>query len=59
VAPAEPKSQGGLIDELNAAAEAMKRVPWAALEQLKGNADILRRIDETEALLRSLRKTLS
>jgi ParB family chromosome partitioning protein len=59
VAPPEPKPQGGLIDELNAAAEAMKRVPWTTLEQLKGNADILRRIDETEALLRSLRKTLA
>jgi ParB family chromosome partitioning protein len=59
VAPPEPQSQVGLMDELNAATEAMKRVPWTTLEQLKGNADVLRRIDEAEALLRSLRKTLT
>jgi ParB family chromosome partitioning protein len=37
----------------------MKRVPWTALEQLKGDAEILRKIDDAEALLRSLRRALS
>lgn len=55
----EPKEQLGLVDELNSATEAMKRVPWTALERLKGNADVLRQLDEAEALLRSLRKTLT
>ena len=39
--------------------EAMKQLPWTALAELKGNRDILRKIEETEALLKSLRKTLS
>ncbi len=55
----EPKEQLGLVDELSAATEAMKRVPWTALERLKGNANVLRQLDEAEALLRSLRKTLT
>jgi ParB family chromosome partitioning protein len=37
----------------------MKRVPWMALAELKGDADILKKIDDAEALLKSLRKTLS
>ena len=41
------------------AVEAMKRVPWTTLAELKGDPDILKRIDDAEALLKSLRKTLS
>jgi ParB family chromosome partitioning protein len=36
----------------------MKRVPWTALADLKGNSDILKKIDDAEALLKSLRKAL-
>jgi ParB family chromosome partitioning protein len=36
----------------------MKRVPWTALSDLKGDAEILRKIDEAEARLKSLRKAL-
>jgi ParB family chromosome partitioning protein len=38
--------------------EAMKRVPWTTLAEMKGDVEILKRIDEVEALLKSLRKTL-
>ncbi len=38
--------------------EAMRRVPWTMLEELKGNPDVLKQIDDAEALLKSLRKTL-
>jgi len=37
----------------------MKRVPWTALEELKGDAELLKKIDEAQLLLKSLRKTLS
>ncbi len=59
VAPPEPQVQVGLVGELDAATEAMKRVPWTTLDQLKGNAEVLRRIDEAETLLKTLRKTLT
>lgn len=53
------KNKRGLSGELDAAVEAMKSVPWTALAELKGDADILKKINEAEALLKSLRKTLS
>jgi len=37
----------------------MKRIPWMALVELKGNPEILKKMDDAEALLRSLRETLS
>jgi ParB family chromosome partitioning protein len=36
----------------------MKRVPWTALADLKGDPDIIKKIDDAEALLKSLRKAL-
>jgi ParB family chromosome partitioning protein len=36
----------------------MKRVPWTALVDLRGDPELLKKIDEAEALLRSLRETL-
>ena len=57
--PAAKKAKNGLADELEFAVEAMKRVPWTTLAELKGDPDILKKIDDAEALLRSLRKTLS
>jgi len=59
LAPAEKSAKSGLVPELDAAIDAMSRLPWTALEELKGSADVLKRIDEAEALLQNLRKTLS
>jgi ParB family chromosome partitioning protein len=51
--------KGGLSGDLEAAVDAMKKVPFSALQELKGDADILKKIDEAEALLQSLRGALS
>jgi ParB family chromosome partitioning protein len=53
------KSKTGLAGELDAAVEAMKRVPWTALEEMKGDPDLLQKIDEARNLLKSLRRTLT
>jgi ParB family chromosome partitioning protein len=45
--------------DLEAAVEAMKNVTWTALEELKGDRDILKKIADAIALLQSLRKALS
>jgi ParB family chromosome partitioning protein len=58
VSPGKAEERG-LSGELDAAADAMKRVPWTTLAEMKGNPDILKKIDDVEALLKSLRKTLS
>lgn len=59
VAAPEKKSKSGLPGDLEAAVEAMKNVPWTALQELKGDPDILKKIADAEELLSSLRKALS
>jgi ParB family chromosome partitioning protein len=59
VAPVAKQSKTGLPGHLDAAVEAMKGVPWTALQELKGDPDILKKIDYAEVLLQSLRKALS
>lgn len=56
---APAKKLDGLAGELDSMVAAVKGVPWTALEELKGDGDILKRIDDAEALLKGLRKTLS
>ena len=56
--PVEKKPKDGLLTELDAAVEAMKNVPWTALQELKGNATVLKKIADAEQLLKSLRKAL-
>lgn len=59
LAPSSKKPKGGLAGDLEAAVDAITHVPWTALEELKGDQEILKKIDKAEALLKSLRKTLS
>jgi len=59
VAPVTKQSNTGLPDELESAVEAMKNVPWTVLQELKGDPNVLRKLDDAEALLKSLRKALS
>jgi ParB family transcriptional regulator, chromosome partitioning protein len=59
IRPVEKKPDNQPLSELGAAVEAMKCVPWTALEELKGDEMVLKKLDEAEALLRSLRKALS
>jgi len=53
------KRGSGLSGELEAAIEAMKTVPWTVLQELKGDIKTLKKIDDAEALLQSLRQALS
>ena len=47
------------LHELRAVIEAMKRVPWTTLQDLKGDETTLRKLDEAETLLKSLRRALT
>ena len=58
VRPAEERVDERPLVELEVAVEAMKKVPWTTLQDLKGDETVLRRLDEAENLLRSLRKAL-
>jgi ParB family chromosome partitioning protein len=57
--PTEKKPKGGLPGDLDSVMESMKALPWTALQEMRGDKDLLEKIDEAEALLRSLRKALS
>jgi len=56
--PPQKKDKSGLAADLESAIESMKRVPWTALSDLKGDPEILKKIDDAEALLKSLRRAL-
>lgn len=57
--PIEKKAKNGLLAELEAAVEAMKNVPWTALQEMKGDTSVLKKLEDAEDLLRSLRKALN
>jgi ParB family transcriptional regulator, chromosome partitioning protein len=44
---------------LAALIEAMKSLPWTTLQQLKGDVTLLKKIEEAESTLKSLRKALT
>ena len=46
----------GEIDELN---QALQRHPWTSLVQLKGDPQAMKKIEETEKLLKELKKALA
>jgi ParB family transcriptional regulator, chromosome partitioning protein len=58
VAAADHKTSG-LTAELESAITTMKKLPWTAIADLKGNQKLLDTIEDAEALLSSLKRTLS
>lgn len=52
-------AKSGLYNNLDAALDTMKSVPWTELQELKKDPKVLEKIDAVEALLRSLRNALS
>ena len=58
LAPSPTKSEG-LIGDIENLSEAIKRYPWTTLSALKGDQQLIRRIAETEKLLKDLKRSLS
>jgi ParB family transcriptional regulator, chromosome partitioning protein len=56
---APEKKQAGLLVDLASAVETMRNVPWTALQELKGDPDVLSKLDDAEKLLKSLRQALT
>ena len=55
----EKKANDGLLTGLESAVEAMKCVPWTTLQEMKGDTSVLKKIEDAEELLKSLRKALT
>jgi ParB family chromosome partitioning protein len=59
VASAPAKKQHGLLGDIEQISESLQRYPWTTLATLKGNPEVLRKLEETEKLLKELRKALA
>jgi ParB family chromosome partitioning protein len=59
VAPEKPSRNGGLVGELEELIDVIQRRPWTELVELGRDQRLMRRLDEAEAMLKALRRTLS
>jgi ParB family transcriptional regulator, chromosome partitioning protein len=57
--PALSRRRQGLAGDIEALAETIKGYSWTALAGLKGDMDLVRTLEDTEKLLKDLRRTLS
>jgi ParB family chromosome partitioning protein len=57
--PAPAKKNQGLIGDIEQLSESIQRYPWTTLASMKGDQQVLRKLEETENLIKELRKALS
>lgn len=57
--PAPSKKNQGLLGDIEQVSESLRRYPWTTLAALKGDVQVLRKLEETEKLLKDLKKALS
>ncbi len=57
--PVATKKNRGLLGDIDALGDAIRRYPWTTLATMKGNPQVIMKLEETEKLLKELRKTLS
>jgi ParB family chromosome partitioning protein len=57
--PVPPTKQHGLLGDLEELNQALRRYPWTALSEMKGDAQAIRKLEEIEKLLKDLKKALS
>jgi len=59
VAPTSNKKARGLVGDIEQLYEALSRYPWTTLAEMKGDPQVLRKLEETEKLVKDLKKALS
>ena len=52
------RNEPDFVVNLDATVDAVKQLPWATVEKLKGDPEILKKLEDAEALLHALRDTL-
>lgn len=57
--PAPLKKRAGLTGDIQTLADTIKSYPWTTLADLKGDAELLRTLEDAEKLLATLKKTLA
>ncbi len=56
--PESGRKKGGLAGDIEELTQALKRHSWTALAESRGDAELLRQVEEAEKLLRELKKAL-
>ncbi len=59
LSPAPSKRAQGLVGDIDQLSESLQRYPWTTLAAMKGDQQVLRKLEETEKLIKELKKTLS
>lgn len=59
LAPKAARGDPDFVANLDITVEAMKQLPWAELEKLKGDPELLKKLEDAAALLHALRQTLT
>ena len=57
--PAPAKKNQGLIGDIDQLSESIQRYPWTTLASMKGDQQVIKKLEETENLIKELRKALS
>lgn len=57
--PSTTKKAHGLIGDIDQLNESLQRYPWTTLAAMKGDQQVLRKLEETEILIKQLKKALS
>jgi ParB family chromosome partitioning protein len=58
LAPESGSKKGGLAGDIEELTQALKRHSWTALAESRGDAELLRQVEEAEKLLKQLKKAL-
>jgi ParB family chromosome partitioning protein len=59
LSPPVPKKNIGLIGDIDQLSESLQRYPWTTLAAMKGDQQVLRKLEEAEKLIKELKKALS
>jgi ParB family chromosome partitioning protein len=59
ISPAPSKKGQGLVGDIEQLSESLQRYPWTTLTALKGDRQVLRKLEEAEKWIKELKKTLS
>jgi ParB family chromosome partitioning protein len=57
--PAPSKKAHGLLGDIEQLSESLQRYPWTTLAAMKGDQQVIRKLEETEKLIKELKKALS
>ncbi|MGA8510737.1 MAG: hypothetical protein WB762_34430, partial [Candidatus Sulfotelmatobacter sp.] len=59
LSPPPSKKAHGLLGDIEQLSESLQRYPWTTLAAMKGDQQVIRKLEETEKLIKELKKALS